>query len=42
MPYLQRSAVKAIFGMQDITGHLPISLPGLYPIGTGITLKKTT
>jgi beta-N-acetylhexosaminidase len=41
MPYLQRSAVKAIFGMQDITGHLPISLPGLYPIGTGITMKKT-
>jgi beta-N-acetylhexosaminidase len=41
MPYLQRSAVKAIFGMQDITGHLPISLPGLYPIGTGIVMKKT-
>jgi beta-N-acetylhexosaminidase len=41
MPYLQRSAVKGIFGMQDITGHLPISLPGLYPIGTGIMMKKT-
>jgi beta-glucosidase-like glycosyl hydrolase len=41
MPYLQRSAVKAIFGMQDITGHLPISLPGLYPIGTGIMMKKS-
>jgi beta-N-acetylhexosaminidase len=40
MPYLQRSAVKAIFGMQDITGHLPISLPGLYAIGTGIMMKK--
>jgi len=40
MPYLQRSTVKAIFGMQDITGHLPISLPGLYPIGTGIMMKK--
>jgi len=40
MPYLQRSAVRSIFGMQDITGHLPISLPGLYPRGTGIQLSK--
>ena len=40
MPYLQRSAVKGIFGLEDITGHLPISLPGLYPIGTGIQLVK--
>jgi beta-N-acetylhexosaminidase len=41
MPYLQRSAIKALFGMQDITGRLPISLPGLYPIGTGIMIKNT-
>ena len=41
MPYLQRSAIKGLFGMQDITGRLPISLPGLYPIGTGITIKRT-
>jgi beta-glucosidase-like glycosyl hydrolase len=40
MPQLQRSAVKAMFGMQDITGRLPISLPGLYPRGTGIQLPK--
>ena len=40
MPYLQRSAVKGIFGLQDITGRLPISLPGLYPRGTGIQLLK--
>jgi beta-N-acetylhexosaminidase len=40
MPYLQRSAAKGIFGLQDITGRLPISLPGLYPIGTGIQLVK--
>jgi beta-N-acetylhexosaminidase len=40
MPQLQRSAVKAMFGMQDITGRLPISLPGLYPRGTGIQLMK--
>jgi beta-N-acetylhexosaminidase len=40
MPALQRSAVKAMLGMQDITGRLPISLPGLYPRGTGIQLVK--
>jgi beta-N-acetylhexosaminidase len=39
MPYLQRSAIRGIFGMQDITGRLPISLPGLYGIGTGIQLQ---
>ena len=39
MAGLQRSVVKSIFGMQDITGKLPISLPGLYPIGTGIQMK---
>jgi hypothetical protein len=40
MPDLQRAAVKGIFGLQDITGKLPISLPGLYPRGTGIQLMK--
>ena len=40
MPALQRAAVRAMFGMQDITGHLPISLPGLYSRGTGIQLVK--
>lgn len=41
MPSLQRAAARAILGTQDITGHLPISLPGLHPRGTGIQLKKT-
>ncbi|MBV9216526.1 MAG: glycoside hydrolase family 3 C-terminal domain-containing protein [Acidobacteria bacterium] len=40
MPSLQRAAVRAILGEQDITGKLPISLPGLYSIGTGIIIKK--
>ena len=40
MPSLQRAAVRSILGTQDITGKLPISLPGLYPRGTGIQLKK--
>jgi len=41
MPSLQRSAAKAIIGTQDISGRLPITLPGLYPRGTGIQLKTT-
>lgn len=40
MPSLQRAAADGIFGFQDITGHLPISLPGLYPRGTGIQMMK--
>lgn len=40
MPDLQRAAVNGIFGLQEITGKLPISLPGLYPRGTGIQLLK--
>jgi beta-N-acetylhexosaminidase len=40
MPSLQRAAARSILGTQDITGKLPISLPGLYPLGTGIQHKK--
>ncbi|MEP7213198.1 MAG: glycoside hydrolase family 3 N-terminal domain-containing protein [Acidobacteriota bacterium] len=40
MSSLQRAAARAIVGTQDITGKLPISLPGLYPRGTGIQLPK--
>jgi beta-N-acetylhexosaminidase len=40
MPSLQRASARALFGLQDITGSLPISLPGLYPRGTGIQLNK--
>lgn len=40
MPSLQRASARAILGTQDITGRLPISLPGLHPRGTGIQLKK--
>jgi len=40
MSELQIASVKAVLGLQDITGHLPISLPGLYPRGTGIQLTK--
>jgi beta-N-acetylhexosaminidase len=36
---LQEAAGEAILGRIEITGRLPISLPGLYSRGTGIQLK---
>jgi beta-N-acetylhexosaminidase len=41
MPSLQRAAARAVLGQADVTGRLPISLPGLYPRGTGIQLKAS-
>ena len=41
MPSLQQAVARALAGEIDITGKLPISLPGLYPRGTGIQLKAT-
>lgn len=40
MPSLQQATARAVVGEIDITGKLPISLPGLYPRGTGIQLKR--
>jgi beta-N-acetylhexosaminidase len=40
MPSLQLAGARAITGQIDITGKLPISLPGLYPRGTGIQIKR--
>lgn len=40
MPSLQQASARALTGQIDITGRLPISLPGLHPRGTGIQLKK--
>ena len=42
MPSLQQAVARALLGEIDITGKLPISLPGLYPRGTGIQIKKTS
>ncbi|HEX8559786.1 MAG TPA: glycoside hydrolase family 3 N-terminal domain-containing protein [Pyrinomonadaceae bacterium] len=39
MPSLQRAAARALLGQASFTGRLPISLPGLYPRGSGIQLK---
>ncbi|HVF43324.1 MAG TPA: glycoside hydrolase family 3 C-terminal domain-containing protein, partial [Pyrinomonadaceae bacterium] len=41
MASLQRAAARAILGRSDFTGRLPITLPDLYPRGTGIQLKAT-
>jgi beta-N-acetylhexosaminidase len=40
MPSLQQAAASAVLGQINITGKLPITLPGLYPRGTGIQLKR--
>jgi beta-N-acetylhexosaminidase len=39
-PETQEIAARALFGEMDISGKLPVSLPGLYPLGHGIALKK--
>jgi beta-N-acetylhexosaminidase len=36
----QDAAARAIFGEIDTPGRLPVSIPGLYPIGHGLTLKE--
>jgi hypothetical protein len=41
MPSLQQAVARALAGEIDIVGKLPISLPGLYPRGTGIQISKT-
>ncbi len=39
MPSLQEAAAQSLLGQNDIKGRLPISLPGMYPRGTGIQIK---
>jgi beta-N-acetylhexosaminidase len=39
-PETQQIAARALFGEMDISGKLPVSLPGSYPAGHGIQLKK--
>jgi beta-N-acetylhexosaminidase len=40
MPSLQQAAARAVLGQIDVTGKLPISLPGLYARGVGIQLVQ--
>jgi beta-N-acetylhexosaminidase len=39
-PQVQEAVAKALFGEIDITGRLPVSLPGLYPLGHGLSLFR--
>ncbi len=39
-PLLQKAALKAVFGEINTRGHLPVTLPGLYPRGQGIALRS--
>jgi beta-N-acetylhexosaminidase len=39
MPSLQEAVAGALLNKIDVTGRLPISLPGMYSRGTGIQLK---
>jgi beta-N-acetylhexosaminidase len=37
---IQKTAAGALFGETDLTGRLPVSIPGLYPVGHGIKLLR--
>jgi len=41
MQSLQEAAAQALLGKSEIAGRLPISLPGLYPRGTGSQLPAS-
>ena len=41
MQSLQEAAAQALLGQIEVKGRLPVSLPGLYPRGTGIQLKAS-
>jgi len=38
-PVSQRAAARALLGIIDIRGKLPVTLPGLYPRGHGLEVK---
>ena len=39
-PQAQEGAARAVCGEIDIEGRLPVSIPGLFPVGHGLTFKK--
>jgi beta-N-acetylhexosaminidase len=41
MGSLQRAAGRAMMGRTDFSGRLPVSIPGLHPIGHGIETNNT-
>ena len=40
-PVSQRAAARALLGDIDIAGKLPVTLPGLYPRGHGLYVRRT-
>lgn len=38
-PETQRIAVRALFGEIAVEGRLPVSLPGLFPVGHGLVMR---
>lgn len=40
LPETRRAAAQALFGGIEVTGTLPVNLPAVAPIGTGIRLPK--
>ena len=41
-PETQAIAARALAGEMAVAGRLPVSIPGLYPIGHGLTLERKT
>ncbi len=41
LPETRRAAAQALFGGIEVTGTLPVNLPAVAPMGTGIRLPKT-
>ena len=41
-PETQAIAARALTGEITVAGRLPVSIPGLYPIGHGLTLERKT
>jgi beta-N-acetylhexosaminidase len=39
-PETQQIAARALCGEMDVAGRLPVSLPGLYPFGHGLDLRR--
>jgi beta-N-acetylhexosaminidase len=35
-PPTMTALVDALFGLTPISGHLPVAIPGLYPVGHGL------
>ncbi len=41
LPVMQRAAAQAVFGGIDVDGKLPVNLPSVAPLGTGVRIEKS-